>query len=100
MHDVSLLQDLVTVLLVSVFIIVVFQRLKVPSIIGFLLAGMVVDPYGFNLVSGTEQIEILSEIGIIFLMFMIGIELSIKELVAMWRKVLLAEVCKYSEQFC
>lgn len=87
MHDVSLLQDLVTVLLVSVFIIVVFQRLKVPSIIGFLLAGMVVGPYGFNLVSGTEQIEILSEIGIIFLMFMIGIELSIKELVAMWRKV-------------
>lgn len=87
MHDISLLQDLVTIILVSIFIIVTFQKLKVPPIIGFLIAGMVVGPHGFHLISKKAEIEMLSEIGIIFLMFMIGVELSIKELISMWRKV-------------
>ena len=56
---------------------------------GFLLAGIIAGPYAFNLISSQHEVELLSEIGIIFLLFIIGIELSLKELITMKRTVLL-----------
>jgi CPA2 family monovalent cation:H+ antiporter-2 len=61
----------------------------VPSILGFLLAGIIAGPHAFNLISSSHEVELLSEIGIIFLLFVIGIELSIKELISMKNTVLI-----------
>lgn len=75
-----LLQDMLILLGFSAAIVFVLQKLKLPSIIGFLLTGIVIGPYGLSLIDAIDQVEVLSEIGVILLLFVIGMELSIKQL--------------------
>lgn len=82
-----LLQDILILLGFSVVIVFVLKRLKLPSIIGFLLTGIVIGPYGLSLIKAVEQVEILSEVGVILLLFVIGMELSIKQLVSIKKTV-------------
>ncbi len=86
MH-IPLLQDILILLGFSVVIVFVLQRLKLPSIIGFLLTGIVIGPYGLSLINAVEQVEILSEVGVILLLFVIGMELSIKQLISIKKTV-------------
>ncbi|MFC5194361.1 MULTISPECIES: monovalent cation:proton antiporter family protein [Bizionia] len=82
-----LLQDILILLVFSVAIVFGLQKLKLPSIIGFLLTGVVIGPYGLSLIEAVEQVETLSEIGVILLLFVIGMELSIKQLVSIKKTV-------------
>jgi len=82
-----LLQDILILLGFSVVIVFVLQRLKLPSIIGFLITGVIIGPYGLSLIEAVEQVEILSEIGVILLLFVIGMELSIKQLISIKKTV-------------
>ena len=89
MHEVLIIKDIVIILLVSIPIIFIFKKLGLPSIVGFLIAGMIIGPYGFHLITETEQIEMMAEIGIILLLFTIGLEVSFSRLMEM-KKYLLA----------
>lgn len=60
-------------------------QLKVVPIVGFLLAGVLIGPSQLGLVSGTEGVDAAAEIGVILLLFTIGIEFSIDRLVGVWR---------------
>ena len=80
MHDFSIIKDIVLILLVSIPVIVIFNRIQLPSIIGFLIAGMILGPFGFQIITNLAEIGIMAEIGIILLLFSIGLELSLKEL--------------------
>lgn len=82
-----LLQDILILLGFSAVIVFVLQKLKLPSIIGFLLTGIIIGPYGLSLINAVEQVEILSEIGVILLLFVIGMELSIKQLASIKKTV-------------
>lgn len=82
-----LLQDMLVLLGFSVVIVFVLQRLKLPSIIGFLLTGVIIGPYGLSLINAVEEVEVLSEIGVILLLFVIGMELSIKQLISIKKTV-------------
>lgn len=75
-----LLQDIVILLGFSVVVVFALQRLRLPSILGFLLTGIIIGPFGFSLIENHEQVEILSEIGVILLLFVIGMELSMSQL--------------------
>lgn len=86
MH-IPLLQDILVLLIFSVVIVFILQRLKLPSIIGFLITGIIIGPYGFSIINAVEQVEILSEIGVILLLFVIGMELSLKQLVSIKKTV-------------
>lgn len=66
----------------SSVVVFLLQRVKLPSILGFLITGILIGPHGLGLVHETEQVEIISEIGIILLLFVIGMELSIKHLLS------------------
>lgn len=85
--EIPLLKEIVIVMSIALPIILIFQKLKIPSILGFLLAGIIVGPSAFNLLSSHHEVELLSEIGIIFLLFIIGIELSFKGLISIWKTV-------------
>lgn len=87
--EIPILKDIVVILGLSILIILAFQKIKVPSILGFLLAGIIAGPHAFNLISSTHEVELLSEIGIIFLLFIIGIELSLKGLASIKKMILL-----------
>ena len=77
-----MLQDFLILLGLSMVVVFVLQRLRLPSILGFLVTGILIGPYGFGLLHESEQIEAISEIGVILLLFVIGMELSIKQLMS------------------
>lgn len=78
--ELQLLTDIVVILGFSVLIILLFQKMRLPSILGMLLAGIIVGPHGFHLVKAVHEVELMAEIGVIFLLFVIGIEFSLKGL--------------------
>lgn len=84
-----LLQDIVILLGFSVVVVFALQRMRLPSILGFLVTGIIIGPFGLSLIENHEQVEILSEIGVILLLFVIGMELSVKQLVSIKRTVFL-----------
>ncbi len=86
--EIPILQDVVLVLALSLLIILFFQRIKVPALLGFLIVGVLVGPNGLHLISSQHEVELLSEIGIIFLLFIIGIEFSLKNLAAAKNRIL------------
>lgn len=88
MHDYTIIKDIVLILLLSIPIIVIFNRIQLPSIVGFLIAGIILGPSVLKIISNPDQIEIMAEIGVILLLFSVGLELSLKELVEM-KKILL-----------
>ena len=68
------LRELVVVLAASVLIITVSHRLKLPSVLGFLLTGVLIGPGGLSLVKNTRTVDVLAEIGVVMLLFTIGLE--------------------------
>ncbi|MBI1192677.1 MAG: potassium transporter KefB [Bacteroidetes bacterium] len=78
--QIPILREIVIILGFSVLLILAFQRLKLPALLGFLVAGIVAGPHGLNLIQASHEVELLAEIGIIFLLFVIGIEFSLKGL--------------------
>src|SRR5256885_548277 len=87
MESVVFLQNLAVVLLVAAVVTVVFQRLHQPVVFGYLFAGMVVGPHiPLPLVADIETVRTLSELGVILLMFSLGLEFSIGKLAAVSQK--------------
>jgi CPA2 family monovalent cation:H+ antiporter-2 len=80
MEDSSILRDIIVIFTVSVGVVFLFQKLHLPSIAGFLVAGTLVGPYGLNLISDREQVQVLAEVGVILLLFTIGLEFSLAQL--------------------
>ena len=90
MNEFLIIQDIVVILLVSIPIIFLFKKINLPSIIGFLIAGMIIGPYGFNLIRSVGQISVMAEIGVMILMFTIGLEFSLSQLVRIKKYLLFA----------
>ena len=84
-----LLQDIVVLLVFSVLVVFLVQKVRLPSILGFLITGILIGPYAFSLIHAVEEVEVISEIGVILLLFVIGTELSIKQLIAIRKTVLI-----------
>jgi CPA2 family monovalent cation:H+ antiporter-2 len=82
-----ILNDILVILLSAVLIVILLKRLHLPSIIGFLLTGVLIGPFGLTLISKHQEIEQMSEIGVMLLLFVIGMELSIKQLFRIKRNV-------------
>lgn len=76
----GILLDLVVILGISLGVIYVFHRLGIPNIVGFLIAGALAGPHGLGLVSGVHEVELMAEVGVVLLLFTIGLEFSIKDL--------------------
>lgn len=89
MHTPALFSDLIIILLVSVPVAFLCLRLKLPLLVGLMLTGMVIGPYGLGLVKELEGIEMLAEVGVMLLLFTIGLEFSLRRLREMKRLVLI-----------
>jgi CPA2 family monovalent cation:H+ antiporter-2 len=87
--DTLLLHDILIIILLSVVVIYLCHRLRLPIIVGFLLTGVLAGPHGFALVNEIEAVKTLAETGIILLMFTIGLEFSFRSLFRIRRPVLL-----------
>ena len=76
----ALLIDLIIILSATVICVPLCQRLRVGAVVGYLVAGLAVGPFGFGLVEDRESIHILAELGVAFLLFAVGLELPISRL--------------------
>lgn len=81
------LTDVLILLAVVVFVVPLFQRLRLGTVLGFLASGAVVGPWGFGFIDEVEEIRHLAEFGVVFLLFVIGIEMKPSRLWVMRRSV-------------
>jgi CPA2 family monovalent cation:H+ antiporter-2 len=84
----DLLLDLTIIFAIAAVVLFATSRLRIPSVVGLLLAGLVAGPYGFALVKANEEVEVMAEIGILLLLFTIGMEFSLDKLLKSKRLIL------------
>ncbi|MEA3487582.1 MAG: cation:proton antiporter, partial [Thermodesulfobacteriota bacterium] len=87
--EIPLLNDVVVIFGLAIAVLFICHRLRVPTVVGFLLTGIFVGPYGFGLVKAVHEVEIFAEIGIVLLLFTIGIEFSFERLLQIRKSVLM-----------
>jgi len=85
----SLLNDILIILLLSVVVLYLCQRMRLPIIVGFLLTGVIAGPHGFGLVREPATVQTLAEAGVVLLLFTIGLEFSFRRLLQIRKTVLL-----------
>lgn len=85
MADVGLLVDLLLLVGLAIPIVALAHRLSAPPLVGFLTAGVLVGPHGLRLISATDEVEMLSELGVALLLFAVGLELSLSH-VRQWAR--------------
>jgi CPA2 family monovalent cation:H+ antiporter-2 len=88
-QDLDFLKDLVVVFASGLVAVALLGRLRVPSIAGYIIAGIVVGPGVLGIVSDVHEIEVLAEVGVVLLLFGIGLELSLDRIRRLLRAVLL-----------
>jgi Kef-type K+ transport system, predicted NAD-binding component len=86
--ELQLLNAIVLIFGISLIVGLLFNPLRIPPLVGFILTGIIVGPNGLGIVQSVEEVNILAEIGIVLLLFTIGLEFSFAHL---WqiRKMLL-----------
>src|SRR5262245_4184052 len=85
MDGMHFLRDLLIAFAVAGGVVLLFNRIRIPSVVGLLTAGIVVGPHGLGLIREGENIHTLAEIGVVILLFAVGLEFSLPRLVGMSR---------------
>lgn len=88
--ELGFLKALVLIFGFSALAVFILHKLKVPPLVGFIAAGVLIGPHGLGFIENTHEIEVLAEIGVILLLFTIGIEFSLKKLLRIKNVVLYA----------
>ena len=86
--ELEFLKSLEVIFIASALVVFLLHKFRVPSLVGFIIAGVLIGPYGIRLVKDTHLVEMLAEIGVILLLFTIGIEFSLARLMRMKKAVL------------
>jgi CPA2 family monovalent cation:H+ antiporter-2 len=87
MPQLEFLRDLVIVFGAALIVVAVLGRLRVPPIAGYILAGILIGPATTGLIDDVHQTEVLAEVGVVLLLFGIGLELSLERIRRLWRAV-------------
>ena len=87
-HGLSFFKDALIFLLATVVVVPLFMRLRASFVLGFLAAGALIGGHGFALVADSDSTRVLAELGVVFLLFTIGLELSFERLRVMRRHLL------------
>jgi Kef-type K+ transport system membrane component KefB len=89
MTELTALQDILILLCLALLNAYVFSLLRQSPIVGYLTTGLLVGPYGFHLVTGHHEVELVAEVGIVLLLFTIGLEFSYDRILRL-KKLLLS----------
>lgn len=79
--------DILALLLATVIIVPFFHAIRLGAILGYLTAGIILGPWGLGVITEVDEIRHLGEFGVIFLLFILGIELKPDKLLQMWKMV-------------
>ena len=89
MGELSLLGDLVVVFAVALVVVPLLRRIHVPTIAGFIVAGVLTGPNALGLIGDVHAVEFLADLGVALLLFSIGLDLSLERLRRLWRPIVL-----------
>lgn len=90
--DIHLLQNMAVILITAVIVLLIFNKLKLPTMIGLFITGIVLG----HAINDTSMISTLSELGVVFLLFIIGLEFSIEKFSAIKRYALIGGILQVS----
>src|SRR4030066_1195031 len=85
--ELAILKDLVIIFALSTPVNLVFTRIRIPTVVGYLLTGIIAGPHLLSLVEARHEIELMAEIGVALLLFTIGLEFSLQHLLKIRRIV-------------
>jgi CPA2 family monovalent cation:H+ antiporter-2 len=94
--ELTILQDIVIIFALSTLVNLVFTKIKIPTVVGYLMTGIIAGPHLLSLVNGRHEIELMAEIGVVLLLFTIGMEFSLKQLIKIRRIVLFGGLLQVS----
>jgi CPA2 family monovalent cation:H+ antiporter-2 len=89
MHDLIILRDLAIIFATAVLVVALLRRVGIPTIAGFIVAGILVGPKALGLIGDVNQVSLMAEVGVALLLFGIGLELSLERLRRLWRSVII-----------
>jgi CPA2 family monovalent cation:H+ antiporter-2 len=87
MSDSVQLQQFLIILVTAITVVSLFRRLRTSAVLGYLVAGALIGPWGLDFITDLEATEGLAELGVVFLLFWIGLELSVERVLALRRYV-------------
>ena len=73
MHEIPVLRDLVILVAVAIPVVIIAQRLRVPTVVGFLLTGIAIGPNALRLVDQPDSVSSLADVGVVLLLVAIGL---------------------------
>ena len=91
----SLVRDIGLCIVFAGLLAIVFVRLKIPEIAAYLVAGVLVGPIGTQIVTDPGNIETISELGLILLLYLIGLEIDVRKLLASGRILIVSGLLQY-----
>ncbi|MDP8206330.1 MAG: cation:proton antiporter [Candidatus Electryonea clarkiae] len=89
MNELDILRDLLVIFSGAVVVVVLLRKLGIPTIVGFIVTGVLVGPEALKLVNNTHEVEVLAEVGVVLLLFGIGLELSLSKLRRLWKAIII-----------
>jgi len=89
LHD-SLVADLIVTYAITLVLVVVLARARVPTIVAMVLAGIIAGPSALGIIRTVEEVEMLAELGIVLLLFTVGLDFSLAAVRQIWRTILAA----------
>jgi CPA2 family monovalent cation:H+ antiporter-2 len=94
MHAEAFIHDLAIIMLIAGIVTLIFHQLKQPVVLGYLLAGVLIGPHTppFALIHDQQTIHTLAELGVVFLLFSLGLEFSLKKLAKVGMAALIAGI--------
>jgi CPA2 family monovalent cation:H+ antiporter-2 len=89
MLDIPFVKEFLLIFIIALFTVLIFNRLKIPSIVGLLTAGILMGPSALKVIEDPHVVETFTDLGLIPLLFVVGIEFSVTELkrlrqIALW----------------
>lgn len=93
--DFLILKDIVIIFALSTFVNLIFTKIKIPTIIGYMLTGVIAGPHLLALIHAEHEIELMAEIGVVLLMFTIGLEFSLQQLIKIRKVVFLGGLFQF-----
>ncbi len=90
MPDHALLSQLLLTYAIALVLVVALARARVPTIVAMMIAGIIAGPSGFRVIATVEEVEMLAELGIVLLLFTVGLDFSLAAVRQIWRTIVLA----------
>lgn len=87
--DIPILRDITIIFSVAALSLFICHKWRIPEILGYLITGILLGPYGLSVIHAVHEVEIMAEIGVVLLLFAVGLEFSLQHLVTLKRPALL-----------